>query len=96
MTYLSSQEIVDFVNTPKVHFSTCATQILDSNLVEDNTVYILTYLLILFSLVLLDHQGDFFPSGFWIKMLHASLMYAMCHLYLILCHLINLIILVVE
>ena len=43
MTYLSSQIIVDFVNTQKVHFSTCTTQILDPKLSEDNTVYILTY-----------------------------------------------------
>ena len=84
MTYLSNQEIVDFVNTQKVHCGTCATQTLDPNLSECNTVYILTYCLILSSLVLLAHQSDFFRSGFWIKMLHASLMYATCPLYLIL------------
>lgn len=84
MTYLSNQEIVDFVNTQKVHCGTCATQTLDPNLSECNTVYILTYFLILPPLVLLAHQSDFFRSGFWIKMLHASLMYATCPLYLIL------------
>jgi hypothetical protein len=82
MTYLSSQEIVDFVNTQTVQCSTCATQILDPNRSEDSTLYILTYCLILYSLVLLAYQSDFFPSGFGIKMLHASLMYTTCPLYL--------------
>jgi hypothetical protein len=87
MTYLSSQEILHFLKTQKIHCSAYATQKQGPNLSEDNTVYIFTYCLILSSLILVAHQSDFFTSGLRIEMFHGCL---------ILCHLIILIVLVGE
>jgi hypothetical protein len=79
-TYLSSQEIFHFMKTLKAHSSACETQTLNPDLSEDNTVYVLTSCLILSSLIILALQSDFFPSGFWIKILHAIPISHVCYM----------------